>query len=300
MIGWMTHARADGGSALTAAAIAVISVAMAEHHQLERMTWPEVEAALTRGVTAVLLPFGSIEQHGPHMPLDTDCFIARELANRVAEHAEREGATLLVAPTVNVTLSWYHMEFPGTMRLTTDTFLRVFRDVCDSLFHHGFETVVVVNGHGGNVAALTVAVNRYYEVTGRRMPVANWLDLASDVVADLETPTIHAEEAETSLALALGQRVEMDQATRDAFNRSDAVRDAGLPWTSFGKYDAFHRGPSVIVPMDMLREISPSGVIGDATRASVETGERILAAAVPRMSTVACELAASASRAVPT
>jgi creatinine amidohydrolase len=273
---------------------------MAHRHQLERMTWSEVDAALSRGVTAVLLPFGSIEQHGHHMPLDTDCFIAREFAIRAAEHADAEGVQMLVAPTVNVTLSWYHMEFAGSMRLTTDTFLRVFRDVCDSLFHHGFETVVVVNGHGGNVAALTVAINHYYETTGRRMPVANWLELAGDVVAELDTPTIHAEEAETSLALALGQRVEMDQATRDAFNRSDAVRDSGLPWTSLGRYDAFHRGPSVTVPMDMLREISPSGVIGDATRATVETGERILAAAVPRLVQVACEIAASAPRAVPT
>jgi creatinine amidohydrolase len=262
------------------------------------MTWSEVDEALARGVTAVLLPFGSIEQHGHHMPLDTDCFIARELAIRVSEHAEAEGVTLLVAPTVNVTLSWYHMEYPGSMRLTTETFLRVFRDVCDSLFHHGFETVVIVNGHGGNVAALTVAINHYYETTGRRMPVTNWLDLGSDVIGELDTPTIHAEEAETSLALALGQRVEMDRATRDAFNRSDAVRDAGLPWTALGKYDAFHRGPSVTVPMDMLREISPSGVIGDATRASAETGERILGAVVPRLVQVACELAARSPRTV--
>jgi creatinine amidohydrolase len=257
------------------------------------MTWQEVDAALERGVTAVLLPFGSIEQHGPHMPLDTDCFIAREFALRAAEHADREGVSLLVAPTINVTLSWYHMQYAGSMRLTTDTFLRVFRDVCDSLFHHGFETVIVVNGHGGNVAALTVAVNHYYETTGRRMPVTNWLELASDVIAELDTPTIHAEEAETSLAIALGQRVDMDLATSDAFNRSEAVRDAGLPWTSLGKYDAFHRGPSAIVPMDMLREISPSGVIGDATRATAATGERILDAAVPRLVQVACELAAS-------
>jgi creatinine amidohydrolase len=266
---------------------------VAERHQLERMTWPEVENALSQGVDAVLLPFGSIEQHGHHMPLDTDCFIARELALRAAEHAEQSGLRILVAPTVNVTLSWYHMEFPGTMRLVTDTFLRVFRDICDSLFRHGFETVVVVNGHGGNVAALTVAINEYYDITGRRMPVANWLELGSEVMAEMDTPTIHAEEAETSLALALGQRVEMDLATRDAFNRGEAVRAAGLPWTSLGRYDASHRGAAVTVPMDMLREISPSGVVGDATRARVETGIRIVDAVVPRLVQVAAELAAS-------
>jgi creatinine amidohydrolase len=260
-------------------------------HMLEKMTWTEVDEAISRGVDAVLLPFGSIEQHGPHMPLDTDCFIAGELAKRAAEHAETEGVRLLVAPTVNVTLSWYHMQYAGSLRLTTETFMRVFTDVVDSLFHHGFKTVIVVNGHGGNVAALTVAINSYIEKTGRRVPVANWLELAGDVVSELDTPTTHAEEAETSLAIALGQRVDMDLATNDAFNRSDAVRDAGLPWSAVGRYDAHHRGPGAIVPMDMLRDISPSGVIGDATRATRETGERIAEVVIPRLVQLAREFA---------
>ena len=268
---------------------------MADHHLLERLTWPEVEAALDLGVDAVLVPFGSIEQHGRHMPLDTDCFIARALSERAAEHAAAHGAAVLVAPCVNVTLSWYHMQFPGSMRLTTATFLALFRDVCDSLFHHGFQTVVIVNGHGGNVAALTVAVNHYLETTGRRVPVANWLDLAPEVIDDLQTPTTHAEEAETSLALALGQRVDLERATRDAFHRSDAVREAGLPWTSLGRYDAFHRGPFAIVPMDMLCDISPSGVVGDATRASLETGRRIIDLVVPRLAQLAAEFAGRGS-----
>lgn len=267
---------------------------MTDELRLGRLTWSEVDAALERGVDAVLLPFGSIEQHGHHLPLDTDCFIAQALAERAAARAAVEGMRVLVAPTVNVTLSWYHMQYAGTMRLTTETFLRLFKDVCDSLFHHGFKTVVVVNGHGGNVAALTVGINHYFEDTGRRLPVVNWLDLSTDVVAGLDTPGLHAEEAETSLALALGQRVLMEHATRDAFNRSDAVRDAGLPWTALGKYDAHHRGPGAIVPMDMLRDISASGVVGDATRARAETGERILEAVIPRLVQITRELASSA------
>ena len=99
---------------------------------------------------AVLIPIGTTEQHGPHMPLDTDCFIARSLCARAAEAGEAEGVELLVAPTLNVTLSWYHMQFPGSMRLSTPTFFQVFREVCDSLAHHGFENLVAVNGHGGN------------------------------------------------------------------------------------------------------------------------------------------------------
>jgi len=189
-----------------------------------------------------------------------------------------------------VTLSWYHMQFPGSMRLSTTTFLQVFREVCDSLVHHGFERLIAVNGHGGNIAALTVAVNHYFETTGRRVFLVQWWDLAADVLASVEGPMIHAEEAETSLALALGQRVLMEEATRDAYDRGQAVKDAGLPWTSFGKYAMAHRGPGVIVPMDMLRDITESGVVGDATKATRETGERVLEVLIPRIVQVAREM----------
>ncbi|HEY1370785.1 MAG TPA: creatininase family protein [Gaiellaceae bacterium] len=258
---------------------------------IERMTWPEVEAEQKRGVDAVLIPVGTTEQHGRHMPLDTDCFIARELSRRAAELGEQEGVNLLVAPTLNVTLSWYHMQFPGSLRLSTTTFLQAFREICDSLVHHGFETLLAVNGHGGNNAALTVAVNHAMETTGRRVFLVQWWELAADLLAEIEGPMIHAEEAETSIAMALGQRVIEAEAARDAFDRGQAVKEAGLPWTSFGKYAMVHRGPGVVVPMDMLRDITESGVVGDATRASRATGERIVEALVPRIVQVAREVA---------
>jgi creatinine amidohydrolase len=267
---------------------------MSEHF-LERMTWPEVEAARESGVDAVLVPIGSTEQHGRHMPLDTDCFIARELCRRTAELGEEQGVRLLIAPTMNVTLSWYHMQFPGSMRLSTTTFFQVFREVCDSLVQHGFERLLAVNGHGGNIAALTVAVNHYLETTGRRVFLVQWWDLAADVLSEIEGPMIHAEEAETSIAIALGQRVLEAEAARDAFDRGRAVKEAGLPWTSFGKYALTHKGPGVIVPMDMLRDITESGVVGDATRANRETGERVVAALVPRIVQVAREVARGGS-----
>lgn len=256
---------------------------------LERMTWPEVEAVREGGVHAVLIPVGSTEQHGRHMPLDTDCFIARELCRRAAELGETQGVHILVAPTMNVTLSWYHMQFPGSLRLSTTTFLQVFREVCESLAHHGFENLIAVNGHGGNAAGLTVAVNEAMETTGRRVFLVQWWDLAADVLAAVEGPMIHAEEAETSIALALGQRVLEEEAARDAYDRGAALRAAGLPWTSFGKYGMTHKGAGVVAPMDMLRDITPSGVVGDATRANRATGVRVLEAIVPRIVQVALE-----------
>lgn len=262
-------------------------------HLIDRMTWPEVEDAIDQGVHAVLLPVGTTEQHGPHMPLDTDCVIARGLATRVAAAAEKEGLRVLVAPTLNVTLSWYHMQFPGTVRLRTRTFLSVFDEVCESLAAHGFDNLIAVNGHGGNVAALTVAVNQHFESTGRRVFLAQWWDLGADVLAEVEGPLIHAEEAETSIAMALGQRVVTEALSRDAYDRGEAVREAGFQWTSLGKYGLAHKGPGVIVPMDMLRDISSTGVVGDATRASRELGERVVDAVVGRLVQVCREMSAS-------
>ncbi|MBV8955149.1 MAG: creatininase family protein, partial [Solirubrobacterales bacterium] len=250
---------------------------------MEKLTWAELAERMQAGVDAVLLPIGTTEQHGRHMPLDTDCVIARALCEQAAEAAAGADLEVLIAPTLNVTLSWYHMQFPGSLRLKTDTFLRVFEEVCESLHHHGLDNVIAVNGHGGNVAALTVAVNRYYEVTRRRVFLLQWWELAGEAVANIEGPLIHAEEAETSLAMALGQRVMMEHASRDAYDRGGAVKEAGFPWTSLGKYGLTHRGPGVVVPMDMLGEISDSGVIGDATRARLETGQAIVDAVIPRI-----------------
>ena len=260
---------------------------------MERLTWSEIAQRIAAGVDAVLLPIGTTEQHGRHMPLDTDCVIARGLCDRAAEAAAADGLQVLIAPTLNVTLSWYHMQFSGSLRLRTDTFLKVFEEVCESLHHHGLDNVIAVNGHGGNVAALTVAVNRYFEVTQRRVFLCQWWELGADVVGGIEGPVIHAEEAETSLAIALGQRVLMEHASRDAYDRGAAVREAGLPWTSLGKYGLTHRGPGVVVPMDMLGDISESGVVGDATRATRETGQAIVDAVVPRIVQVVRDMSAT-------
>ncbi len=264
---------------------------MAEEHFLENMTWPEVERRVDEGLDGVLIPVGSTEQHGRHMPLNTDCFIARSVCERAAEQAAAENLNLLIAPTLNVTLSWYHMQFPGSMRLSPTTFLQVFREFCDSLSQHGFRNLIAFNGHGGNIAALTVAINDYFETTGRRVFLVQWWDLAADVLGQIEGPMIHAEEAETSIALALGQRVIMEEAARDAYDRGAAAKEQGLPWTSLGKYGLRHSGPGIIVPMDMLRDITPSGVVGDATRARRETGEMIVGALIPRIVQVARDMA---------
>ena len=90
---------------------------------IERMTWPEVEQAIARGVDAVLIPIGTTEQHGPHMPLDTDCFIARSLCARAAEAGEAEGVEepgYVVGPDLHVVVLHRPVGLPVAAQVVVD------------------------------------------------------------------------------------------------------------------------------------------------------------------------------------
>jgi creatinine amidohydrolase len=257
-------------------------------YRLWKLTWEEAADRAKAGAV-VLLPLGTTEQHGRHLPLDTDAYIAEHLCERIALEAQKRGVTVLVAPVLSYGVSWYHRHFAGTMWLSPELFIQTVIELCKSLSHHGFTRKVLVNCHGGNAATLTVAINRFYDETGERVLLAQWWELGGDLIKEMMTSgVIHAEEAETSLALALGQRALMDKASRDAFERSNAVREHGHPWSRHAKYDAMFKGGFVNPPMDKIEEISESGVVGDATRANAEEGRRILETVVTRLVEV-CE-----------
>src|SRR5438094_863894 len=119
----------------------------------EEIGWVDLETYLRRDDRAIL-PVGSCEQHGRHLSFATDYLIPTEIAMRVSA---RTGVP--VTPTLCFGMSVHHMEFPGTMSLSPDTFMAVFRDLVESLYRHGFRRVLVLNGHGGNIAPLTTALS---------------------------------------------------------------------------------------------------------------------------------------------
>lgn len=246
-------------------------------YNLGKMTWTEVET-IVPAANAVLVPVGATEQHGPHMALDTDYFISMQLAERTAKEAEKKGLNVVITPPITVGASWYHMAFPGTISLSQKTFIAVIKEYVQCLWRHGFEKVIIINSHGGNTIALNLAITELYTETRKRVLLAQWFaGLTADSIRELgiQSPMIHAEEVETSLALAVGQRVLMDKAAIDCFDREVSHQNKGYPTSCLIHYDALNPGP-IFTPMDYMEDVTQFGIIGDATKATVEKGQKLL------------------------
>lgn len=266
--------------------------------ELATMFWPEVAEVLPT-VDGVLVPVGSFEQHGPMTPFEVDTAIAEYVCRGAAARVQEHGAYYLVGPTINLGASWYHMDFPGTVSLDADLFVQLVRAVHRSLHVHGFGNVIFLNGHGGNIAPLNHAINLIRAETGAPVYHVTYADLVTDLTGKTDDCLIHAGQVETSICLAVGIRVDMDRAVSEANGRRDALARAGLPTSRFIKYDALHQGPGGNLPAHNIKEISGSGVVGDATSADPALGDEIIETTVARLAELCADLAPQRSGANP-
>ncbi len=228
--------------------------------RLGELTWPEARRRLRETDTA-LLPVGSIEQHGPHLPLDTDAWDAAHLCERVAEACSEPKP--LVLPAIPYGVSYHHMDFPGTLSVSPETLSRYVYEVGISAARQGICKLIVVNGHGGNIPALQYAAQIIHRDAQIFVCVDSGETSEADIAAWIETPNdAHAGEIETSTALA----------TRPHLVRLEEVQ-AFVPRFS-SRYLDFSAKRRVEWYAHTAK-ISPSGVLGDPTRASKEKGEKI-------------------------
>jgi creatinine amidohydrolase len=182
---------------------------MTESGSLALVELTRVRLAEVAPAAVLVLPFGAVEQHGPHLPFGTDFLVVDAVARRAAEHAGREVAVVL-APTVPYGSSDHHLDVGGALSFSMEAFERCARDLLASAEVSGFRRVFVVNGHGGNDQLLRVAAQA--AAGGARLAVGGgsyWTLAFAELERILPQPSLipgHAGRFETSLALALAAR----------------------------------------------------------------------------------------------
>lgn len=231
---------------------------------LERISWWQARQ-LFQSAKVALIPVGSTEQHGPHLPLGTDFLTAHALAQAVARDLN-----LICTPVVPIGVSEHHRQFWGTLWVSSETFRRYMREIAQSVASHGVQRIVFVNGHGGNNAALQEICRELRAENIFAVLWAWWLDpevqrLTNELFRSRGT---HAGAIETSIVLALDPSLvdysQIDAAARGASEIYATTKDGAQ------------------LPLDTI-DFSQSGATLDPREASQEAGQKIFQKARERL-----------------
>lgn len=239
--------------------------------ELGRMSWEEV-AEVRKADPVVLLPVGTIEQHGPHLPVGSDNMVADFFARKVAEAT---GAVL--APALNYGCSDVFRAFPGTLSIRSETFKAVLRDVCHALFDDaGFHRLVIVDNHGGNETHVEEVARGLRRERGRQTLIGclyPWnlgYAVMREVYPDASAVYGHGGEPETSAMLAMyPEDVQMQRARKGGYQPVRGWTMRGYTKVAVPGYRAGEG--SLYLDAD---EVAPDGVTGDPMSASAEYGRQ--------------------------
>ncbi|MCP8316209.1 MAG: creatininase family protein [archaeon] len=242
---------------------------------LPDLTWQEVDE-LKRRTDKVLIPIGSLEQHGPHLPLSTDTIIAFEVAKRVAEKLD-----VALAPPISLGFSIEHMDFSGTVSLDPLTLTSILKNVCSSLAKHGFKKIFIINGHGGNRATIESAIQLIKNELNISLYSFTLLSIVQKIFNKIrESPKGelgHADEVETSLMLAIcPEKVRMNKCIDES--------------PKLQAHLTFEASKKEVTFAWRTKEISESGVIGAPSKASTEKGRLMLNYLIDKITTIVKDL----------
>ncbi|MDX1931197.1 MAG: creatininase family protein [Capsulimonadales bacterium] len=232
----------------------------------DELTWPEINEAVLAGKT-LLLPIGSTEQHGHHLPLDVDNFLARSICLETAKRIPRQ---VLVMPTIPYGYNEHALDFPGTIHIGYDTFIAYCLDVVKSAAHAGFDRIILVDGHGSNEHLCEFIARRGTLETDALVASTMWTNLAKEAFESVRESgdggAAHACELETSAYLYLEPgRVRMSLA-QDHYGGA-----AGREGSRFLHVD-LTRGWGPMKVVQWTSGATPTGVSGAPTLATAEKG----------------------------
>jgi len=241
-------------------------------YRLENISFTAVDK-LDREKTIVVLPCGSMEQHGPHLPNGMDTTLAIKVLEQSMHNLETE-VDCLVIPPISIGQSPEHMDFPGTITFTAETYIRMLKEIAHSVARHGFKKMYIVNGHGGNIAAISSAAFDIRDEYNLKVFMFNvWAVIVglanqhSKREASNKTDS-HGGEIETSIMLYLTpENVHMEMAV----DEDNEKLTAG---------DVVQMGGPISFNWNSLEDIAPSGISGKASLGTVEKGEAIFNALV--------------------
>lgn len=238
----------------------------ATEYRYNRLTWEEMNEAIAMQ-KAVILPTGSTEQHGRHLPLEVDAFLTESICLEVGR---RVPDRVLVLPPISYGLNLHHIDFPGTIHIEPEVFIAFCLNITKSVAYHGFKKILIVNGHGSNGPLVNLIARKTVLATESLCAAVGYSSLAMEAFNQVRDTEViaHSDEFETSLYLYLAaERVQMDKAV------------AGSDVT--GKYMSSDSTSGYPVRFnDFWGRWTKSGVHGDPTAATAEKGKIIFEAAV--------------------
>ena len=238
-------------------------------YRYNRLTWDELDAAIAMQ-KVVILPTGSTEQHGRHLPLDTDLFLAESVC---LEAGKRAPDRVLVLPAIGYGLNLHHIDFPGTIHIEPEVYIAFCTNITKSLAYHGFRKILLVNGHGSNTSLNDLVARKTVLGTDSLCAAVNYFALGMDAIVEMGgAPFIaHADEFETSLYLSLApERVRLERAVA-----GNEIMGTYVSSDSTANYPVRFN--------DIWGRWTSTGVHGDPTRATADKGKVIFEAVVSHL-----------------
>jgi creatinine amidohydrolase len=223
------------------------------------LTQPEIAAQLKKS-PLVILPCGSVEQHGPHLPTGTDTFAATVISHAVAERMDG-----LVLPATPFGVTPMHMPFEGTITLSPDTYMRVTTETCVSTARHGAKYLLILNWHEGNIPSLAITAESLHRDHGMTVVTVQACYVAEELYGHSCNGLTHGGEIEALAVLAM--RPELVHLDRIDYSSDHAHGH---------KMDKLRRTRTFQPVLTDIRSIAPTGWFGSPQHATAEKGSRML------------------------